>query len=114
MMSVMAGPTIGKRIRLRRQALKLTQQQLADAVGVDRATVSAWERGRHMPERNEGAIEKALGISLADEEEPEVYTDPVERAIWEDPALPRSRKRALIEQLRAERREHVPRAQRPA
>jgi transcriptional regulator with XRE-family HTH domain len=69
----MAPTSAGTRIRLRRQALKLTQQQLADKLGVDRATVSAWERGKHYPDRNEGAVEAVLGISLAaDAPDPQV------------------------------------------
>src|SRR5699024_1022238 len=36
---------LGDRIKQRRVALQLSQQQLADAVGVSRAAVSQWERG---------------------------------------------------------------------
>jgi transcriptional regulator with XRE-family HTH domain len=75
----MAGHPAGTRIRLRRQALKLTQQQLAEKLGVDRATVSAWERGKQYPDRNEGAIEAVLGISLT--AAPEAPPDPQEEAL---------------------------------
>ena len=37
---------IGERIRLARQARGLTQEQLAEAVGVTRSAVAQWETGR--------------------------------------------------------------------
>jgi transcriptional regulator with XRE-family HTH domain len=113
MIAGMAAVPVGRQIRLRRQALKWSQQELADKLGVNRATVSAWERGKHLPERTEGAIAAVLGISLTGPDDDEVYTDPVELAIWEDPRLPRSEKLAFIAQLRARRMEHVPRAHEP-
>jgi transcriptional regulator with XRE-family HTH domain len=114
MIAVMADAPMGKRIRLRRQALKLTQQQLADKLGVNRATVSMWERGRQLPQRTEGAIEAVLGVSLTDDRD-DWYDrdDPVESALAEDPRLPRSEKLVLIAQLRARRLEHLPRAHEP-
>lgn len=36
-------------LRLRRLALKLTQQQLADLLGLERSNVAAWETGRGLP-----------------------------------------------------------------
>jgi transcriptional regulator with XRE-family HTH domain len=113
MIAGMADAPIGKRIRLRRQALKWTQQQLADKLHVNRATVSAWERGKQLPERNEGAIEAALGISLAENGTPWYDSeDPVERGIAEDPSLSGPDKRAFVAQLRARRMKH-PQAQEP-
>ena len=49
----------------------MTQQELADAVGVDRTAVSTWETGRHFPQRYIGRVEAVLGISLT-EPEPEL------------------------------------------
>ena len=114
MIALMADNPLGRRIRLRRQALKLSQQELADKVGVNRATVSAWERGKQLPQRNEGAIEAALGISLAEDDaawyDPE---DPIERAYAEDPSLPEADKRMFVAQLRARRERYAPQAQEP-
>jgi transcriptional regulator with XRE-family HTH domain len=106
MIAGMADVPVGRRIRLRRQALKWSQQELADKLGVNRATVSAWERGKHLPERTEGAIEETLGIDLSqDTGEPDYDKDnPVERAIWELDA-PRAIRLDFIAQLRG-RMEH--------
>ena len=41
---------IGAKIKLRRKLLKLTQEDLAELVGVARQTVSAWERGSFVPD----------------------------------------------------------------
>jgi transcriptional regulator with XRE-family HTH domain len=37
---------IGRKLKARREALGLTQQQAADGVGVDRASISHWESGK--------------------------------------------------------------------
>lgn len=39
----------GQSIRIQREAMGLTQVQLAKAVGVDQTTVSSWETGRKAP-----------------------------------------------------------------
>ena len=113
MIAGMADVPVGRRIRLRRQALKWSQQELADKLGVNRATVSAWERGKHLPERTEGAIESVLGISLPGPDETEDYTDPVERAIWELD-LSREARLDFIAQLRARRMKHSQQQEPPA
>ena len=80
----MADQSAGRRIRLRRQALGLTQQQLADRVGVDRNTVSAWERDKHLPQRNEGALEVVLGMTLGPVNgTPLPPADPRERELYD-------------------------------
>lgn len=55
-------------IRGRRLALGLTEQQLADKVGVTRAAVQQWEReGGTAPRRSKNeAVAEALGISVAE------------------------------------------------
>ena len=58
-------PDFGRRIRLRRQVLGMTQQELADRVGVDASSVVSWEKQRHKPARWQGKIEAVLGISLS-------------------------------------------------
>lgn len=42
----MTAETLGERIRARRDYLGLTQQELADAFGCARETISNWEHGR--------------------------------------------------------------------
>jgi transcriptional regulator with XRE-family HTH domain len=104
----MADQSPGARIRLRRQALRWTQQQLADRLGVNRATVSAWETDKQLPDRTQGAIEDVLGISLLNGTGPEVYTDPTERAVWEDLTLGTDEeRRELIAEMRRAKREHA-------
>lgn len=66
-----AEPDIGTRIRKRRQELRLTQEELASRVGVHPSSVGNWEKGKHFPQRYQGAVEAVLGIIL-DEPEPEV------------------------------------------
>ena len=39
----------GDKLRTHRQRAELTQQALADTVGVYRQSVNAWERGRQIP-----------------------------------------------------------------
>jgi transcriptional regulator with XRE-family HTH domain len=56
---------IGRAIARARHRKRWTQQELADALGVAKSSVADWERGQHFPLRNLGAIEEALGISLA-------------------------------------------------
>jgi transcriptional regulator with XRE-family HTH domain len=43
--------TFGDEIRVRRQRLGLSQQQVAEAVGVERVTISRWESGIRAPTR---------------------------------------------------------------
>lgn len=56
-----------KLIRTRRLALGLTEQQLADLVGVSRGAVQQWEKeGGTAPKRgNQAAVAKALGLTVA-------------------------------------------------
>lgn len=51
-------------IQRRRLELDLTQQELADKVGVTIATISKWETGTGIPEAGYyGKLAKALGIT---------------------------------------------------
>lgn len=61
-------PPLGKAIARARQRKGWKQTELAELLGVHETTVVAWETGRHYPKRNLGAIEEALGISLAEYE----------------------------------------------
>lgn len=111
-MRVATGTRIGTRIRLRRQELLLTQAQLAARIGVHVSTVTNWEADKHFPARYQGAVEAALGIKLSGEPE-EVYTDPLERQIWEEADLPKTARREIIGHLRRARREHARRTETP-
>lgn len=53
-------------IRTHRLRLGLTEQQLADRVGVSRGSVQQWEKGVTAPKRgNQDAVAAALGIDKA-------------------------------------------------
>lgn len=54
--------TLGSRIKTLRRARKLTQQQLADGIGVVKQTISAWENdnAKNMTLRNLFALADAL------------------------------------------------------
>lgn len=61
-MDVMSGIT-GDQIRTARERRRMTQQELADELGVSLRTVSNWERGDSIPRNRAGAIEEFLGIA---------------------------------------------------
>lgn len=53
-------------IRTQREKLGMSQQQLADAVGVSRGAVQHWERGTTAPKRNlQNAVARKLQITVA-------------------------------------------------
>ena|SRR5215472_5079832 len=49
-------PTLRAQIRAARERRHLTQQELADILGVDRKTVDNWENGRTSPRNRMGAL----------------------------------------------------------
>lgn len=54
-------------IRSMRLRLGLTEQQLADRIGVSRGSIQQWEKGTTAPKRaNRGAVAAALGISVTE------------------------------------------------
>lgn len=55
---------VGRMIRRQRQAMRLGQKELADAMDVSVKTVGNWENGRNSPEQSRGALEEFLGIDL--------------------------------------------------
>lgn len=57
---------IGRRVREERKARKLSQQELADAIGTDTGHISRIENGKTQPSIAKiKAIADALGVSLA-------------------------------------------------
>jgi transcriptional regulator with XRE-family HTH domain len=104
----------GARIRRARKLARLTQQQLAEKVGVSRGTVDAWENGRAYPRRFDVALEQALGISLGGEAAPaqglaagDMWDgqplDQWEAAVLADPDLPEEVRCQLVRDSRAAR-----------
>ncbi len=89
------------RIAKRRQALRMTQGELAAKLGVSKSSVANWESGKHFPKRKLGLVEAVLGVSLDDEEseEPEL---PPEMMASVDRVLPPGdpRRQAVIDMLR--------------
>ena len=66
MLAPVPSTTVGDRIRLARQAIGLTQSQLAQAVGVSRSAVAQWETERAGQVRaNLTRVAAALGIGVA-------------------------------------------------
>ena len=56
---------IGSNIQSRRKMVGLTQEQLAERLGVSRQTVTKWETGDSTPDlANAGALAEALDVSL--------------------------------------------------
>ena len=52
-------------IRGVRKSKGLTQQELAEEIGVVRSTIIAWEKGRYVPNQEQLAgLERALGFPL--------------------------------------------------
>lgn len=78
--------TISRNILILRKNKFLTQQELADLVGVKKQDISAWEKGKHKPrQENLDSLAKALGVTVSDlfaenltlvEENKEQYGDP--------------------------------------
>jgi transcriptional regulator with XRE-family HTH domain len=54
-------------IKAWRNVRKLSQEELADLIGVKAMTVSRWERGDHLPRKKHWPkIEEATGIAPSD------------------------------------------------
>jgi transcriptional regulator with XRE-family HTH domain len=100
-----ADPHIGATIRRARKLLRMTQQELADKVGVSRNTVDSWENERSYPKRYDVALEQVLGISLdgAPADDELTPTDEWEAAVLSDDGLPDHLKRQMISDSRAAR-----------
>jgi DNA-binding transcriptional regulator YiaG len=55
-------------IKAGRERLHMTQQQLADEVGVSLRTVGSWERGETIPRNRLGALAEALNLESGERE----------------------------------------------
>ena len=105
-------PSLGARIRRARNLKRLSQQQLAAAVGASVRAVGNWERDQSVP-RNLAVVEEFLGVSLNGTPLMEIYTDPLEEAIWAEKSLPPDVRRDLSQQIRQARTPPVPTTERP-
>lgn len=83
----MDGRELGWRLRRARERARLTQRELAEAVGVDRKTVGNWESGVSSPRSSLGRLEAVLkehGFTLdANSWPPPAEADAVIRMILE-------------------------------
>lgn len=97
---------IGDNIKQRRKALKISQDELADAIGANRVTISRYETGNYLP--SVPALEKlavALRTTTAQltggaemEEQREQFTD----LVFRDPNL-----KLLFDEARNAKPEHI-------
>lgn len=55
---------LGQRIRRLREQRRWSQEQLADMLGVNKKSVSNWERGRNDPRNSIGALSEIFGVEL--------------------------------------------------
>jgi len=100
-----AADSMGTRIKRARERLRWTQQQLADAIGVDRKSIDNWENDRTYPRSSIGALEELLGVSLtgaAPELPPLVEAhkdDPRVMAIWNIKIIPPRSREGMIAYL---------------
>jgi putative transcriptional regulator len=79
-------------IRGLRQKRGLTQEQLGELVGVDKAQVSNWETGKRFPSAgNLAALATAFNVDIAD--------------LFRDPSIPTAHE--LLEKLRAITDHHI-------
>lgn len=60
-------PRIGTRLKRARERLRMSQADVADALGVSRSAVNAWETDRAYPRSAVGALEQLLSVRLTDE-----------------------------------------------
>ena len=77
-----AAVSLGRAIKDARERRHLTQQQLADIVGVDRKTVDNWEHERTSPRNRMGALVQ-WAPELGSGAVPELPTDPHERELYD-------------------------------
>lgn len=97
-------PRIGTTIRRARERKRMTQQQVADLLGVSRASYDAWENDRAYPRSSIGALEEVLGVSLDGEPaapEELVPADEWEAWVLAHPDIPDHIRRDIVLSSRA-------------
>lgn len=60
----MPNESVGLTIARARQRRRMTQRELADALGVSASTVANWERGASYPLKLAGVVEEFLDITI--------------------------------------------------
>lgn len=94
----MTGETLGTRIRRARERRRLSQQELAAAVGASPRAVGDWENDRRKPRNRLGALEEVLGVRLDGEPQPEpAIPESLRQEIINTPGLTSDQRRAVIE-----------------
>ena len=59
--------SLGKFISMRRKYLRMTQEELAEKIGVSKSAIAKWETERGIPDRdNLGRLSEVLGVSVDD------------------------------------------------
>lgn len=57
---------VAETIQRARQQARMTQQELAEAVGVSLRTITSWERGSTLPLNRIPVLEQILGVTLTE------------------------------------------------
>lgn len=90
-------PSLGTRIKRARERARLSQEELATAVGASRRAVGDWENDRRRPRNRLGALEDVLGVRLDDEPEPApAIPKSLLRDIMTEPGLTDEERQAVI------------------
>ena len=63
----MTEPSLAITIRRARERKRMTQGELAAALGVSRSAVNSWENDRAVPQGSIGAIEELLDITIPED-----------------------------------------------
>lgn len=59
--------SLGKLISIRRKFLRMTQEELAEKIGVSKSAVAKWETERGIPDRdNLGRLSEVLNVPVGD------------------------------------------------
>lgn len=88
-------PTIGENIRTARKALGMSQDELAEAIGGNRVTISQYENGGYLPSvpalsRLAVALKTTpakLSGNAEEEDEPEDEVDRIRKRLRHDPSF---------------------------
>lgn len=99
---------LGASILDRRRNLNMTQQQLAERVGVHQTRVSHWERGSRVPTADQlQGLAEVFGVDMQTLVADFLIESDVERALLQDPLLPDEAKHALLSLYRVVTRQAV-------